>query len=76
MAAVISFGIGYLLGTRAGENGLEELKSSWRTIAGSPEMRRLATSAMSIARDLVFQGRGVLADRINPGTGTPLRSVA
>ena len=41
MAAVIAFIVGYVLGTRAGEEGFEELKDAWQTISSSAEVKDL-----------------------------------
>ena len=69
MGAVVGFVIGYLYGTRAGEDGLEELWDAWQVIASSDEARDLVAGGISIARDLVTQGRGALADRLAPQAG-------
>jgi hypothetical protein len=64
MAAVIAFLAGYVLGTRAGKEGLDELKDAWETIASSGEVKDLLTGGVAIARDLVTRGGGMLADRL------------
>ena len=67
MAAVIAFVVGYVLGARAGEEGLEELKEAWKTVSSSGEVRDLVTGGLSIARDIVTRGGGLLADRMASG---------
>jgi hypothetical protein len=53
METVIGFLAGYLVGTREGKAGLERLKASWHTIRTSPEVRRMAGDAMSVAEQVV-----------------------
>ena len=53
METFIGFIAGYLVGSREGKAGLERLKTSWNTIRTSPEVRELATNAMSVAEQVV-----------------------
>ncbi|HKR68664.1 MAG TPA: hypothetical protein VJT16_07495 [Streptosporangiaceae bacterium] len=53
METIIGFAIGYLAGTKDGEQGLERIKSSLRDIAQSKEARRLASDAVTMAGALV-----------------------
>jgi hypothetical protein len=55
METVIGFVAGYLVGTADGNEGLERLKSSCRSIWNSAEARRLAGEAMTVARGVVSQ---------------------
>ncbi len=64
MAAVIAFVAGYVLGTRAGKEGFDELKEAWQTISSSAEVKDLLTGGVSIARDMVARGGGMLAERL------------
>lgn len=53
METIIGFVAGYLVGTREGKTGLERLKTSWHTIRNSPEVRKLATDAITVAEQAV-----------------------
>ena len=53
MEAIIGFVAGYLVGTREGKAGLERLKTSWQTIRNSPEVRKLAVDAITMAEQIV-----------------------
>jgi len=75
VGALIGFLIGYLYGTKAGEAGLEELVHSWKVTSSSDEVRDLVAGGLSMARDLVSQGRGMLAQRIQPQAGRLQRVV-
>jgi hypothetical protein len=77
MGAMIGFGLGYVLGTKAGDKGWEELQDAWRTISTSAEVRDLIAGGIATARDLLRQGAGVMADRLSQGgDGMGLRSAA
>jgi len=58
METIVGFVAGYLVGTREGKDGLERLRSSWRSIRTSPEVRKLATDAISMVEMAVGQRSG------------------
>jgi hypothetical protein len=58
METILGFVAGYLVGTREGKDGLERLRSSWHSIRTSPEVRRLATEALTFAETAVRQSAG------------------
>ena len=53
METIIGFVAGYLVGTREGKAGLERLKTSWRAITSSPEVRKMASDAIIMAEQMV-----------------------
>jgi hypothetical protein len=53
METIIGFVAGYLVGAREGKAGLERLKTSWRAIASSPEVRKMASDAIVMAEQVV-----------------------
>jgi hypothetical protein len=55
METVIGFVAGYLVGAGDGKDGLERLRSSCRSIWNSPEARRLAAEAVTVARSAASQ---------------------
>jgi hypothetical protein len=59
METIIGFVVGYLVGSREGQAGLERLKKSWHTIRTSPEVRRLAGEAISLAEAAARQTSGL-----------------
>ncbi len=69
MGAMIGFVLGYVLGTRAGEQGWNDLVESWRTISSSDEVRDILVGGLSIARDYLRQGAGIMADRLDRDEG-------
>ena len=74
MGAMIGFVLGYVLGTRAGEQGWNDLQESWRTISSSEEVRDILIGGLATARDFVRQGAGIMADRLEPGRGPNIRA--
>jgi len=63
METIVGFVAGYLVGTREGKDGLDRLRESWRSIRTSPEVRKLAAEAVTMAEMAVRQvsGRGSLS---------------
>lgn len=53
METIIGFVAGYLAGSREGKAGLERLKTSWRAIRTSPEVRKMASDAIVLAEQMV-----------------------
>jgi len=49
METIIGFAAGYLVGAREGKDGFDRFKTSVEAIAKSPEARRMAAEAMSLA---------------------------
>ncbi len=73
--ALLGFGVGYVLGAKAGRDRYDELKASWDQFMGNPSVQRAVTKG----REVVETGRerGVRAveeagesvrDRIEGGT--------
>ena len=58
METIVGFVAGYLVGTREGKDGLDRLRSSWHSIRTSPEVRKLAAEAVSMAELAVRQVSG------------------
>ena len=56
METIIGFVAGYLVGSREGKAGLERLKTSWKAIISSPEVRKMASDAMVVAEQVVRRG--------------------
>ncbi len=76
MGVIVGVVVGYVLGTRAGEDGWNELVDAWRVITSSEEVRDLLSGALSTARD-VMRDRGQGLARVMGGAGSgQLRPVA
>jgi len=66
VAAIVGLIIGYLLGTRAGDKGREELEESWRTITTSQGFRDMLGGLFALTGECVSRGRGALARQLEP----------
>lgn len=55
METIIGFLVGYVVGSREGKEGLERLRTSWKAITTSPEVRKLAGEALSVAEQVTEQ---------------------
>jgi hypothetical protein len=64
MGAMIGFAVGYMLGTRKGEAGTDELKKAWATIRTSEEARDLVARGLAGAKYLLQAGAGMVASRL------------
>lgn len=56
MVALLGFAVGYYLGSKAGPEGLEELRVAWKSIKESKEFQGLAATGTSVLGDLAKQG--------------------
>jgi hypothetical protein len=72
---MIGFAVGYVLGTRAGQEGYEELKTTFRSITSSGELRDLLTGGFSVLADAVKSAAATLAER-SEAEGPRMRQVA
>jgi hypothetical protein len=70
METFIGFIAGYLVGSREGKAGLERLKTSWNAIRTSPEVRKLAGDAVSVAEQVVRRAP------VGDISGTVIRALA
>ena len=52
METLIGFAVGYLVGAREGQDGVQRLKASVSSIIGSAEARRMLAEAMAVAEPI------------------------
>lgn len=64
MAAIVGLIIGYVLGTRAGDKGHEELTESWRTITTSQAFRDMLGGLFALIGEFLTSGRKALAQKL------------
>lgn len=72
MGVMIGVAVGYILGTRAGAEGYEELVKAVRTITSSGELKELAVGAAGLLGDVLKGGTSALGQ----GTEPALRRIA
>jgi hypothetical protein len=73
METLFGFIAGYLAGCRDGKDGARRLRESFEAIASSPEVKRMAAEAMTIAESAVRRaaagrGFGSLSDTVGTVT--------
>ncbi len=73
MGAVVGLVVGYVLGTRAGQKGYDELRDSWHTITTSEEVKELVSGGLSVLADVLQQGKALLVDRLQGDEPAPER---
>jgi hypothetical protein len=59
---MIGFLVGYVMGTKAGEEGYQELRDAWREIASSGELKEILGAAGALLGDVVRNGKGLLGE--------------
>jgi hypothetical protein len=67
MGALIGFVFGYVVGAKAGPDGLEELRKAWEVVSKSEEFQGLVATAKGLLLNLVTQG--------GAGLSSPLQSL-
>jgi hypothetical protein len=78
MGALIGFIFGYVVGTKAGPEGLEELRKAWDVVSKSDEFQALLAAATGFAQNLVAQGGASLAGQMQSmasGNGDLLKMI-
>ncbi len=45
---IVGFGVGYVLGTKAGRDRYEELKATWDQFVGNPSVQRVVTKGREV----------------------------
>ena len=68
MGALVAFAVGYVVGSRQGQNGLQDTVKAWNTIRNSPEFQAFLASGASLAGNVIkqgiAQGRGPIASSV------------
>ena len=68
MLAIVGFAVGYVVGCRAGQDGLNQLIKSWQAIQSSDEFAAMLETGKGMlaqaARQAFETGSGVLAGEV------------
>lgn len=70
MGVIIGVIVGYVMGAKSGEQGLDELREAWATIRSSEEAKELMSGGLAMAASLISRGGGMLADRLQATAGS------
>ncbi len=57
---VVGFGVGYVLGARAGRQRYEELKESWDRFVGNPRVQELTEKGKEVVGAATHKGLGAV----------------
>ncbi len=68
---ILGFGIGYVLGSKAGRQRYEQLLRSWRQVRDNPAVQEAAGLMQARAENVV----GAVKSRIGSETSDPMASV-
>lgn len=78
MLAILGFAVGYVLGAKAGPEGLSQLTRAWQTIQSSEEFAAMLETgralAVSVAKQAVEKGTGVVGSEVRGAVGRRLRA--
>jgi hypothetical protein len=61
----IAFGIGYLLGTKAGRDRYEQLRRAYRRATSNEQVRKVIDQGKEIVDSSTAQVRGVVAEQLS-----------
>lgn len=74
MGTIFGVVVGYVLGTRAGEDGWAELREAWNVVTGSSEVKDMTFAGLTLAREMLARGSELLAAALShPDDGADLR---
>ena len=73
MLAIVGFAVGYVVGCKAGQDGLNQLVKAWQTIQSSEEFAAMLETGRDLltqtARQAFETGGGVLAGEVKGAVG-------
>ena len=78
MGALIGFVFGYVVGAKAGPEGLEELRKAWEVVSKSEEFQGLVATAKGLLLNLVTRGGAGLSSQLQSltsGNGDLLKMI-
>ena len=75
---LVGFGVGYVLGSKAGRERYDELRSAWDQFVGNPQVQRVVTKSKEVVDTGVQKGIRAVEDASDdvknrlegPSTGT------
>lgn len=66
MGTLLGFVVGYVMGARAGPEGLDQLATSVRGLAATPEVRGLISGGYNLVSGILRSGAKQLTDGSDP----------
>ncbi|HEV8571650.1 MAG TPA: YtxH domain-containing protein [Actinomycetota bacterium] len=66
---LVGFGIGYVLGSKAGRERYEEIRRAWNGFTGSPTVQRAVATSVEAAETGARKGLSVVQQGVDKATG-------
>jgi hypothetical protein len=66
---LVGFGIGYVLGSKAGRERYEEIRRAWSGFTGSPTVQRAVATGKEAAETGARKGLSVVQQGVDKATG-------
>ena len=73
--AIVGFGIGYVLGAKAGHKRYEQIRKIASTVANNPPVRQLLDESKALADKGTSKARGAISDQLH-GVSDQIREAA
>jgi hypothetical protein len=62
---VVGLGVGYVLGSKAGERRFEQLRTTWSRVSESPSVQRVSERARDLATEGTRRGMDAVQDQLD-----------
>jgi hypothetical protein len=83
---LVGFGVGYVLGSKAGRERYEDIRRAWNAVSGNPTVQRAvatgkdaaetgARKGLSVVQQGVDKATGAIKERRGRGADTPIGDV-
>jgi hypothetical protein len=66
---LVGFGIGYVLGSKAGRERYEDIRRAWNGITGNPTVQRAVATGKEAAETSARKGLSVVQQGVDKATG-------
>jgi hypothetical protein len=66
---LVGFGVGYVLGSKAGRERYEEIRRAWNGFRGSPTVQRAVSTSVEAAETGARKGLSVVQQGVDKATG-------
>jgi hypothetical protein len=66
---LVGFGVGYVLGSKAGRERYEEIRRAWHGFTGSPTVQRAVATSKEAAETSARKGLSVVQQGVDKATG-------
>jgi hypothetical protein len=66
---LVGLGVGYVLGTKAGQERYEELKRAWDEFMGNPRVQEAVDKGKAVVESGVREGLSAVQGKVDKATG-------